>query len=268
MKTFAPALLFALLTGCAVASEPGGMSEPAPLSAKIAGDYALHALLAANAYHKAGQTRFPVELLGWRQVDLAGQPTDRPTRESGTGLAYDIYEKQDSNEVIFAFRGTDSKRDFVHANAAVGPLRLQYEQARKEFHDYVEKHPLKKVSATGHSLGGGLALTVSCREGKDAVAFDSSPRVSDGLEDIDLPANRVMIFEDGDVLTGFRKLWQSKFDRVVGAENTYKATFDFEGADKHSSYELALGMLRIGATVNPNLGRVLEALPKKAAGRL
>ena len=126
----------------------------------------------------------------------------------------------------------------------------------------METHPLKKISATGHSLGGGLALTVSCREGTDAVAFDASPRVSDGLENIDRPANRVMIFEDGEVLMTFRELWQAKFERIVGAKNTYKANFDFEGADKHSSEKLALSLLRFGATVNPELARVLEALPR------
>lgn len=251
-----------LLASCTPAAGADDTPMPMPLTAQVASDYALHAMLSSNAYHQPGRARFPVELLGWHQVDLAGHPAELPARESSSGLAYDIYERRDSNEVIFAFRGTDSKRDFLYANAAVGPLRVQYEQARVEFREYLEKNPQKKVSATGHSLGGGLALTVSCREGVDAVAFDASPRVSDGLENIDRPANRVIIFEDGEILVGFRKLWKAKFERIVGAKNTYKATFDFEGSDKHSSDQLALGMLRFGATLNADLANVLNAYSK------
>lgn len=60
-----------------------------------------------------------------------------------SGLAYDIFEKQNSNEVIFAFRGTDSKRDYINANFAIWPFSGQYRQARKAFKEYIKNHPDK-----------------------------------------------------------------------------------------------------------------------------
>jgi hypothetical protein len=62
-----------------------------------------------------------------------GKPTDIPTIKRKSGLAYDIFEKQNLNEVIFAFRGADSKKDYLDANLAVWPFSIQYTQAKKAF---------------------------------------------------------------------------------------------------------------------------------------
>jgi hypothetical protein len=48
------------------------------LTATIAGKYAIYAMIASNTYHKKTSVRFPVELLGWVQVDVDGKPTNHP----------------------------------------------------------------------------------------------------------------------------------------------------------------------------------------------
>jgi pimeloyl-ACP methyl ester carboxylesterase len=230
------------------------------ISAEVAGRFATYAMLSSNSYHSHDRARFAVEKLGWIQVDLDGNPTTGPTMQhEHSGLAYDIYEKHDTNEVVFAFRGTDSRKDYLMANLAVPPFNFQYRQARKEFGRYMSQNGHKKAAVTGHSLGGGLALSVSVHHGVNAITFDPSPRIFDGIGDLHEPAERVIIYEDGEILQLFRAHWR-KVSEVVQHKDIYCCSFDFEG-NQHRSDFLALGLLTLGATVDPALQAVLNALP-------
>lgn len=264
MKRIWRAVLLAMLAvhGSALAKEADDSFAASELTAHVADNFAIYSMIASNSYHRTDRVRFPVEKLGWIQVDVQGRPTEQPTVELPSGLAYDIFEKQGSNEVIFAFRGSDSTRDYFRANLAVWPFSGQYKQAGKVFKEYLDSHPDKKVTVTGHSLGGGLALGISVRFGVDAVVFDSSPRVLDGLGDRHEPAMRTMIYEGGEMLAAVRKIWKKKFLKIVPRENIYRANFDFGKANKHRSDHLALGLLTLGATVNEALVTVRDALPK------
>lgn len=261
MKRILLAVIFTLFTTHIFAQDTGISFEPPELTAEVASRYAIYSMAASNSYHKKDRVKFAIEKLGWIQVDTDGKPTDIPTVKRKSGLAYDIFEKQNSNEVIFAFRGTDSKKDYLGANFAIWPLSIQYTQAKKAFKEYVNSHPNKKITVTGHSLGGGLALSMSVRYGVDAVVFDSSPRIFDGLGDKHLPATRILIYEGGEILTVTRKLWKKKFSKAVSRENIYKASFDFGGENKHRSDHLALGLLKLGATVDATLEPVRDVLP-------
>jgi len=244
-------------------SEVDAATEPQQITPMIAAKYAAYAMMSSNAYHKSDRVTFSVEKPGWIQVDQEGKPTNNPTKEHrDSGLAYDVYEKQGSEEVVFAFRGTDSKRDYLFANFAVPPFSRQYKQANKEFGEYVKKHPAKKIMVTGHSLGGGIALGVSVHYGVDAVTFDSSPRIFDGLGQRNLPATRVLIYQDGEILEKVRQHWRKMFE-IVPQANIYRCSFDFQGADKHRSDYLARGLLELGAPASPELTAVLDSLPTK-----
>jgi pimeloyl-ACP methyl ester carboxylesterase len=230
------------------------------ITAKVAGRVATFAMLSSNSYHNDDRVRFEVERLGWIQVDWDGNPTNEPTKKHPlSGLAYDIFEKQGSNEVVFAFRGTDSKTDYLTANLAVPPFNFQYRQARKEFGRYLSQHSHKNAVVTGHSLGGGLALSVSVHHGVAAITFDPSPRIFDGIGDLHEPAERVIVYEDGEILQAFRKHWR-KVSEVVQPKDIYRCSFNFAGSQHRSDY-LALGLLKLGATVNPALKAVLDSLP-------
>lgn len=238
---------------------------PLVVTADVARRFALHAMLASNAYHRAGRVRFPVEQLGWQLVGLDGLPRQTPTVQMDSGLAYDIYRRGETDDVMLAFRGTDSKRDYFHANLAVWPFSGQYREARKAYEAYAARHPQHRITLTGHSLGGGLALGISVRHGVDAIVFDSSPRVFDGLGDNYASARRVMVYEGGEILSAVRKVWKRKFLHIVPRENIYRAEFDFGKANRHRSDHLALGLLNLGATLDPALAAVRDALPP--AGR-
>lgn len=257
----------------AISPTPPPISRPPKLSPELASRYALHAMLAYNAYHKTDPRRLPrfaVEKLGWVLVDAQGQPGQAPTHTEASGLAYDIYEQQGGNEVVIAYRGTDSLRDFATANLAVAPFNTQYRHAEAQFLAYQAAHPDKHITLTGHSLGGGIALSLSVRHGVDAVTFDTSPRVFDGLHDRPAPALRVMVYQEGEVLALVRKLWKHKFNRIVTPDHTYQAKFDFGLPSQagplarlrayHHADPLALGLLQLGAGVSAPLQDLLQTM--------
>lgn len=243
---------------------PKPLSGPQEITAEVAGKYAIYAMMASNSYHKSKRVRFPVEKAGWIQVDMNGNETTTPTKKHRfSGLAYDKFQKRGTNEVVFAIRGTDSRlRDYGLANFSFPPLSRQYSQINKEIGGYLKTHPDEKITVTGHSLGGGLALSVSVHHGVDAITFDPSPRIFDGRHNIHLPAKRVAIYESGEILEKFRKL-SRKFFKVVPNEDIYKCSFDFGGVSKHRGDYLARELLNLGATVNGELIAIRDALPKK-----
>jgi hypothetical protein len=252
MKLIVPATLILLLSAPVQAQHGAVVDSPPVLTPEIAGKYAIYSMMSANAYHKKGRVKFRVEELGWTQVDSTGAPTSKPSVSRVSGLAYDIFEKKDASDVIIAFRGSDSQKDYLTASFVPWPLTVQYSQAGRAVENYLKNHPDKNVSLTGHSLGGALALSMSVRYGLDAVVFDTSPRVLDGFNGHYLPANRVLIYQDGEILTLFRAVWR-KIYRVVPRQNIYKASFDFGRVNRHRSDYLALELLKLGATVDGGL---------------
>lgn len=254
-----------LLSSCAfIETADEKRFEPQAITPELAEKYAIYAMMASNAYHdEKSKPNIPLKSAGWILVDENGKETSNPTKEYFTGLAYDIYEKYDSNEVVFAIRGTDGfvVRDFMFANLSIG-LSPQYEEMNEAINQYIEHHPNKKIVATGHSLGGGLSLGVSvhCHYGDyvghtiDAVTFDASPRIFDGIGDHHQKGNRTVIYQEGEILEFVRTHWKKLFE-VVPKENIYKTKFELgEGKlSDHSIYQLARGLLNLSAKVkNPN----------------
>ncbi|RLZ10387.1 DUF2974 domain-containing protein [Acinetobacter sp. 2JN-4] len=215
------------------------------VNAEIAARNALYAMMASNCYHEKDKLYFPIEKWNWLLVDKDGDPTDEPTKEGFlTGFAYDIYEHQNSNKTVIAFRGTDSKKDWIVSNFAF-PFSIPYKSARKAVRKYLEKFPERNLSLVGHSLGGGLALGASCHYGIPAYVFNPSPRVFDGLGDYHEHATRICFYQKGDALNQIREIWSDKFLSVVKAEDMYES--DFEYGAKHDSDLLAEFFRILGA---------------------
>lgn len=238
---------------------------------EIAANYAIHAMASTNSYHNGSdRITFPIDKLGWRLVDMDGKPTAASSKEHGfTGLAFDIYEKDGSNDVIFAFRGTNNYKDYLWANFAIWPFNLQYRQAKDDFLLYRDnpRNSRKKINVTGHSLGGGLSLCISVNFKIDAITFNPSPRVFDGFGNEPKKAERIAVYEKGEVLDLARKLWR-KDNEVIPRESIYQCNYShsLNIVKQHSSDLLALGLLKQAARVDPSLVPVLDALPPKHVG--
>ena len=232
-----------------------------PMTEAVAGGVAIYAMLSANSYRpKPGRLRFDVSQLGWVGVDSEGEPASGSTEEMKSGLAYTIYEKRGTNKVVFAFRGTDSRKDYLTANLAVPPFQVQYRQARRIVGSYLLAHPNRNVVATGHSLGGGLALCVSVHYGIKAFTFDPSPRVFDGIGNLHEPAERIIVYQKGEILQLFRK-YSRKIAEVVDERNVYACDYPdvFGKKSRHRGDLLAKGLLLHGLSANPELGQVVQS---------
>ncbi len=229
------------------------------ITAEVAESVCIYAMMSANAYKKKkGRIRFNLKKLGWKQVDLNGKATIKPAKvHKISGLAYNIYEKIGTNKVVFAFRGTDGKNDYLWANLSIPPFNLQYRQARKAIKKYLNENKHKKVVVTGHSLGGGLALSISVRFGIKAFTFDSSPRVFDGRKNKHKEAKRVLIYQKGEILKLVRKLWK-KDNEVIKRENVFVCDYPkvFGKKSKHRGDLLAKGILTQALTINSELSLV------------
>lgn len=277
-KYLAGILVLAVMVGIAFNSCRARAEEVIgqKITPEVAGRFALYAMMASNAYHDNKRYHFAIDKLGWHLVDLKGNKTNSPsyskeTFERTSGLSFDVFAKDGTNDIVIAFRGTDSKWDYVKANFAILPIGNQYKKARKIIGEFIANNPDKSIIYTGHSLGGGLALGMSVRvptpqpgKGFDAVVFDSSPRIFDGLGDRHLAATRIGIHEKGEILEIPRKLIK-KYNEVIPPENRHITEFGF--AKRHSGHLLARGLLELGVTSNPELRPVLEELNKELFGK-
>jgi len=240
------------------------------LTVEMANQYALKAMMCSRAYVRdTDRTQFPVEGLGWKKVDIAGNPV--PADQNSytpcflgrifSNLQFDIWEKMDSEETIIAFKGTDEKIDWLLGDFALG-ISVPYKSAKKQVCKYIELNPRRNVSLTGHSLGGGLALSVSVWLGLDALVFNSSPRIFDGLRNMNEPADRKAVFQKGDVLQKLRANWP-KFLEKVPSESIVQSHFDYHGESNHRMDLMAEGILRLAD--DPAYIAIAQAIPVKVA---
>lgn len=244
------------------------------LTVTQANEYALKAMMSSRAYvRKQDRTLFPVESLGWKKVNLMGEavPPDKnsytPSTAAGktlSSLQFDIWENTASLETIIAFKGTDEFADWPAGNFGVG-VSIPYKSAKKMVNIYRKKFPNRQVSLTGHSLGGGLALSVSVWEGLEATVFNTSPRIFDGWNNINRPAIRKAVFQSKEVLQAIRSIYP-KFLKTIPAKDIIQTSFDYHGASPHRSDLLAEGILRKADF--PAYIEIAKTIPVRVFGEL
>lgn len=260
MKKVAAILYFALLASITHAES----SETKPFTTALANEVAIYSMMASNAYaNDPNKTRFPIEMLGWRKVDIKGNPVSE-TKNSYTSktfvgsifsnLQFDIWEDSNSNKTIIAFKGTKEKIDWITGDLAIG-ISIPYKSAKKHVREYIDAHPDRKVSLTGHSLGGGVALSVSFWEGVDAIVFNTSPRIFDGMKNANMPAYRLALFQQGEILQKIRK-WYPKFLNKIKPDQIVETTFNYPGGTSHRSDLLAEGLL--SCSTEPDLQKIAK----------
>ena len=91
------------------------------------------------------------------------------------GFAAIAYKNKTTNEIIIAYRGTDSMGDIVISDVqiALKDVPQQASKAVKFYERVKEMYPDSEISLTGHSLGGSLAHYVSAAKGVTAVTFNA-----------------------------------------------------------------------------------------------
>ncbi len=106
-----------------------------------------------------------------------------------SGMQAGVYNNRDTGELTLAFRGTEAcsfpcslseTKAYLLDVAADTALTLgfvndQFKHAFNFAQDVVNRYPGRKITVTGHSLGGGLAQAVGAVLGLETFAFNSSP---------------------------------------------------------------------------------------------
>ncbi|MBN8443686.1 MAG: DUF2974 domain-containing protein [Thauera sp.] len=262
MKRFLAAMIGLILALPASASDAGSR----PFTRSLANDLVLYALMSSNAYADDDEKiYFPLEELGWKKVDLKGEPVPaqansyRPKTFVGdffSNLQFDIWEDMHSNRTVIAFKGTKERIDWVTGNLMIG-ISIPYKSAKKHVRAYMNTHPERTVMVTGHSLGGGLALSVSAWEGVDAIVFNTSPRIFDGARNMNKPAQRLAVFQEHDILQKIRR-WYPKFLATIKPSDIVETRFDYAGRNTHRIDLLAQGLL--SCSTDPHLRAVAGEL--------
>jgi predicted esterase YcpF (UPF0227 family) len=111
------------------------------------------------------------------------------TKDKNSGMQAAVYYNPESDEVVLAFRGTETcdfpcsfseTAEFLLDTAAdallaVGQVDTQFKDAVSYAEDVVFRAQGRKIIVTGHSLGGGLAQGVGSVFGLETFAFNSAP---------------------------------------------------------------------------------------------
>lgn len=204
----------------------------------------IYALMSSNSYENPF---FDLDKYGWERVARY--------QNEYNGFSADIYKNIQENKVVIAFRGTEwnSTRDWLLGNIR----KSQYASARDlvktlqnkpEFSEY-------RFLATGHSLGGGLALHVSLYiKNIDSTAFDPSPRYIKILNKEIKINEMTVIYEKGEILQYLRAL--PIFLKYVKPDKVIKYNF-MKGNSmiQHNMYYLARGLLKLAAINNDSIAR-------------
>ncbi len=173
---------------------------------------------------------------------LAGDLINRfMSPQKNVGFSYAIYDRMRDGQVtetIIAYRGTDALQDWFSGNFSGRQNRegkAVYEAARRALDESGNRDV--PITVTGHSLGGGIASSVSQgRPEVSAFVFNSSPNFEPQFE-----ANRPLrqaVVEKGEFLSLFRALKRSGNQRQ-NTINCRKAQSPFSFIDDHSIRLLA-----------------------------
>lgn len=215
--------------------------------AELARRHYLHAAMASNAY-RTPDTKPVFVIPGWRLLE---------SLQSESGLGLEVYGDGEtaaaSSRLVVAYRGTDfgSRKDWGNNLALYQPA--QYKEAYAHLRALKTTHPAARLTATGHSLGGGIALNMSLRfDNVDAVVFNPSPRFSFGRTSKARRNTRVSLYELGEGLNGLTGAWSRlrlPNDTAYGNYNflDYR-TLSLSPVKEHGMYELARGLLLVAMT--------------------
>ena len=200
-----------------------------------------YALLALDVYDRPDGLGLPP---GFRRDSLVTNPR--------TGFAAAVYSDTQTAAPVtaVAYRGTSalSARDWLYGNLLArqnGEGLALLEAVRRAL------PARRRVAVTGHSLGGGIALSVSFRvPNTPAFAFGTSPRFTRGP---DVENDRLLISTKGDVLAPGRLLHPEAFRERVLVECQ-----DGNPLVQHDARRLALCLTQIAAIREVDARAVLK----------
>jgi hypothetical protein len=198
----------------------------------------VYALMASNTYRKQGRVFIIPQ---WEPVSRW---------ESGSGLALEEWVHKGANghldEIVVAFEGTkfESLDDWGTNLSLIYPK--QYREAYAYMQCVKQRASGVRIVTTGHSLGGALALNMSLRiPGVDFRGFDMSPRAFFKVGAQYPDADRIFVYEHGEILSALRIFWWRRLKKFP--ERYWYNFMNFNGlsatVSEHDMYLIARGLL-------------------------
>ena len=244
-----PALIAALLLPLALNAAPlAPLGHYSEAQKHAAAGGAIYGLMAHNAYTEKRRDYFKLPP-GWEHQWADGE---KPCWNRD-GLQYNVIEHRTHDrvdEVVVAFRGTDSKRDLLFGDIGSAQTRLVQ---REVFPAVLARYPGVKITTTGHSLGGALALHCALlHPGVNAYVFNTSPHVSVGRKP--RHPEQCVCFEERHEPLRLMRLFAS--DAKRGARWVFTGRLPRE-YNRHFSGIIASEVLLAGAQVDASLRAVV-----------
>jgi len=230
-----------------------GLNLDIDANKEIASKNAIYAMLSNNAYD---DDRYKFVLPdNWEEIKIY-------SHSDSSGLDFKIYEKKENQEIVEAvivFRGTAGPIDWIYGNLSSKQYKYAYPHIAMFVNNYRNK--ATNLKATGHSLGGGLAMYASYQfDGIEAIGFNASPRYHS--RKIKKDNKRIAIWEQGEFLRMFGNVaypWRWTLIKGKSDIKFYKYHFvDSFGLTNHQSTHLARGLLLAGSFLNPELREALD----------
>lgn len=167
---------------------------------------------------------------------------------SESGLAFDVYHRRENGlleEVVVAFRGTqgiDNRADQIDGNLSPVQRREALTYFDEIANAALAENEEVKLTVTGHSLGGSLAIQISlCYDVYQAVVFQTSPRYRKSLckeyngSDAELYENNIYhVTENREVNRYFRFLGIVLGDPVPRVTTTYNCLVNQRALADHN----------------------------------
>ncbi|HRK24630.1 MAG TPA: lipase [Beijerinckiaceae bacterium] len=177
------------------------------------------------------------------------------------GIGVHTFVRKDCGEVVVAFRGTDftEVNDWItnfHWFTRLLPIYDQYEQVQDFAPEIVEimrqqcpRQKSLRLTAVGHSLGGGLAQQMAYASAEIQRVYAYDPSMVTGYYDVDSAARQKLnhleidrAYEHGEVLAYFRYLMRQFYPPSACNPQIRNVRFDFLNGsivDQHSIGDLA-----------------------------
>jgi hypothetical protein len=216
-----------------------------------------YALLASNVYRDPESPYYAVP--GWEA---------QRRWESPSGLAVEEWHRQSEEgtlaEIAIVFQGTQftSLADWRTNLSLVEPR--QNREAMVIVAEIMARPEAQGVRtvATGHSLGGALALNMSRRvPGLHFYGFNPSPRAFYG-DNVESDVEQVWVYEAGEVLAFVRLPWQARISRYRPLRYNYldfiwgRSVTSFQ---EHSMYLFSRGLLLAAIKSEQGAGEATRA---------
>lgn len=168
--------------------------------------------------------------------------------DTNTGFSGKLYNEVGTSNYVFATAGTQvlSGKDWIaNIEQQFGIDTVQYNQALSIANNLSKEYRNSNLIFVGHSLGGGLASTMSRSTGLDAITFNSSALSHTLYKGVENGSKIAAYITDGDILDYVNEnlLNQKVEGQIIRRISPTSKIPNLQGIPKTGAYQALRGIL-------------------------